>query len=80
MDAPRYVVLTMLDSPNATAETYGWKTAAWNAAPVVGRVIARTGALLGVTPDMRRDIDESDLQPMLSHVVGAEAPTGGEEQ
>jgi cell division protein FtsI (penicillin-binding protein 3) len=80
MDAPRYVVLTMLDSPNATAETFGWKTAAWNAAPVVGRVIARTGALLGVTPDMRRDIDESDLQPMLSHVVGTDAPTGGEEQ
>lgn len=81
MDAPRYVVLAMLDSPQATKETFGWKTAAWNAAPVVGRVIARTGSLLGVTPDARREIDLADLQPMLSLVAGAgPAPTGGEEQ
>lgn len=65
MDAPRYVVLAMLDSPLGTKETGGWKTAAYNAAPVVGRVIARTGAILGVTPDARRDIDESDLLPLL---------------
>ncbi len=81
MDAPRYVVLAMLDSPQATKETFGWKTAAWNAAPVVGRVIARTGSLLGVTPDARREVDLADLQPMLSLVAGATAlPTGGEEQ
>jgi cell division protein FtsI (penicillin-binding protein 3) len=43
-------------------------------------VIARTGAMLGVVPDANRDISEADLQPMLSHVVGAEAPSGGEEQ
>ncbi len=65
MDQPRYVVLAMLDSPNATKETFGWKTAAWNAAPVVGRVIARVGAMLGVIPDAGRDIDESDLTPLL---------------
>ena len=65
MDAPRYVVLAMLDSPQGTKETGGWKTAAWNAAPVVGRTIARTGAMLGVVPDMSRDIDESDLLPLL---------------
>ena len=58
----------MLDSPIATKETYGFKTAAWNAAPVVGRVIARTGALLGVIPDQRRDIDLADLAPALDHV------------
>jgi cell division protein FtsI (penicillin-binding protein 3) len=65
MDQPRYVVLAMLDSPNGTKETGGWKTAAWNAAPVVGRVIARVGAMLGVIPDATRDIDESDLLPLL---------------
>ena len=65
IDAPRYVVLSMLDSPIGTKETGGWKTAAWNAAPVVGRVVARVGALLGVTPDDARDIDESDLLPLL---------------
>ena len=80
MDAPRYVVLAMLDSPEGTRETGGWKTAAWNAAPVVGRVIARTGSILGVMPDTRRDVDISDLRPMLTLVAGATPPSGAEEQ
>jgi len=80
MDAPRYVVLAMLDSPLGTKETGGWKTAAWNAAPVVGRVIARTGAMLGVMPDARREVDLADIRPMLTLVAGAQAPTGEEEQ
>ncbi|MBW6527695.1 penicillin-binding protein 2 [Sphingomonas sp. RHCKR7] len=65
MDAPRYVVLAMLDSPQGTKETFGWKTAAWNAAPVVGRTIARVGSLLGVVPDDHRDVDVSDILPTL---------------
>jgi cell division protein FtsI (penicillin-binding protein 3) len=65
MDAPRYVVVAMLDSPLGTKETFGWKTAAWNVAPVVGRTISRVGAILGVTPDDRRDIDVSDIIPTL---------------
>jgi cell division protein FtsI (penicillin-binding protein 3) len=65
MDAPRYVVLAMLDSPKGTKETGGWKTAAWNAAPVVGRTITRVGAMLGVVPDANKDIDESDILPTL---------------
>nr|WP_232474272.1 penicillin-binding protein 2 [Sphingomonas sp. MA1305] len=65
MDAPRYVVVAMLDSPQGTKETGGWKTAAWNAAPVVGRTIARVGSMLGVVPDERRDIDVSDITPTL---------------
>ena len=65
MDAPRYVVLAMLDSPKGTKETFGWKTAAWNAAPVVGRTITRVGAMLGVVPDATKDIDESDILPTL---------------
>jgi cell division protein FtsI (penicillin-binding protein 3) len=70
IDRPRYVVLAMLDSPQGTKETGGWKTAAWNAAPVVGRVISRVGALLGVIPDTTRDIDESDLLPLLWQAPG----------
>lgn len=65
MDNPRYVVVTMLDAPHATAQTYGWTTAAWNAVPVANRVIQRIGPLLGVLPDVNRDIDESDLLPLL---------------
>jgi cell division protein FtsI (penicillin-binding protein 3) len=72
MDAPRYVVVTMLDSPTATAESRGQRTAGWTAAPVAGRIILRTGAMLGVTPDEGRDIDVSELAPLIWH--GDKAP------
>jgi cell division protein FtsI (penicillin-binding protein 3) len=65
MDAPRYVVLVMLDSPVGTAATHGYTTAGWTAAPVVGKVVMRTGAMLGVVPDTARDVDVSDLTPLL---------------
>lgn len=69
MDRPRYVVLVMLDAPQATAETGGQTTAAWTAAPVVSRVIARTGALLGIIPSASQDIDLSGMRHL---VEGAE--------
>lgn len=65
MDHPRYVVIAMLDEPKGTAATSGQRTAAWNAAPVVGRVVPRIGPLLGVMPDETRDIDISDLAPLI---------------
>lgn len=70
MDAPRYVVIAMLDSPVANAQSQGQTTAAWTVAPVVSRVIARTGQMLGVMPDMRRDVDVSELTPLLWHAPG----------
>ncbi|GAA0668571.1 cell division protein FtsI (penicillin-binding protein 3) [Sphingomonas insulae] len=76
MDRPRYVVLAMLDSPLGTKETGGWKTAAWNAAPVVGRTISRVGAMLGVVPDATRDIDVSDILPTLWQDPSRTQPTG----
>src|SRR5256885_13942028 len=36
MDEPRYVMVMMLDDPKATAETYGFHTAAWNIGPAFG--------------------------------------------
>jgi cell division protein FtsI (penicillin-binding protein 3) len=65
MDAPRYVVIAMLDSPKGTAETNGQTTAAWTAAPVVAKVIARTGPMLGIYPDTSRDIDLRDMRHLL---------------
>lgn len=63
MDAPRYVVIVMIDSARPTAATSGQTTAAWTAAPIVSRVIQRTGPLLGIIPDMSRDIPTGDLMP-----------------
>ena len=67
MDNPRYVVLVMMDAPQGNAETFGQTTAAWTAAPVVRNVIARTGPLLGVRPNETRDIDTSELLPLLAN-------------
>jgi len=63
MDDPRYVVLVMVDAPRPTEANSFVTTAAYTAAPIVSRVIARTGPLLGIIPDDSRDIDTSDLMP-----------------
>jgi cell division protein FtsI (penicillin-binding protein 3) len=65
MDHPRYVVIAMLDEPKGTASSSFQRTAAWNAAPIVGRVVPRIGPLLGVMPDMTRDVDITDLKPLV---------------
>jgi len=48
IDRPRYAVLTLLDEPKGTRETFGFATAGWNAAPVAGTVIERIAPLLGI--------------------------------
>ncbi|HEX9806946.1 MAG TPA: penicillin-binding protein 2 [Alteraurantiacibacter sp.] len=65
MDRPRYVVIAMLDEPKGTVRSSFQRTAAWNAAPVVGRVVPRIGPMLGVKPDSTRDIDLTDLKPLV---------------
>ena len=70
MDRPRYVVIAMLDEPQATEATSGQRTAAWNVAPIVGRVVPRIGPLLGVMPDATRDVDISDLSPLVASGEG----------
>ena len=63
MDDPRYVVLVMVDAPRPTEANSFVTTAAYAAAPIVSRLIARTGPLLGVNPSDSRDLDTSDLMP-----------------
>ena len=65
MDHPRYVIIAMLDEPKATAASSGQRTAAWNAAPLVGRLVPRIGPLLGIMPDATRDVDITDLAPLV---------------
>ncbi|CAA9532634.1 MAG: Cell division protein FtsI [Peptidoglycan synthetase] [uncultured Sphingomonadaceae bacterium] len=64
MDDPRYVVIAMLDEPRGNAETFGFATAGWTAAPVVKQVVGRIGPLLGIYPDESREVDLQDLQVM----------------
>ncbi|MFM5924298.1 MAG: peptidoglycan D,D-transpeptidase FtsI family protein [Novosphingobium sp.] len=70
MDHPRYVVIAMLDEPQGTVATSGQRTAAWNAAPVVGRLVPRIGPLLGIMPDATRDVDIADLAPLVGSGEG----------
>lgn len=65
MDRPRYVVIAMLDEPKGTAASSYQRTAAWNTAPIVGRLVPRIGPMLGVMPDTTRDIDISDLRALI---------------
>ncbi|MCR2834910.1 peptidoglycan D,D-transpeptidase FtsI family protein [Parerythrobacter lacustris] len=65
MDRPRYVIIAMLDEPQGTTASSFQRTAAWNAAPIVGNLVPRIGPLLGVRPDDTRDVDISDLRPMV---------------
>ena len=65
MDDPRYVVVTMLDEPKGTTASSFQRTAAWNAAPIVGRLVPRIGPLIGVRPDDTRDVDISDIKPLI---------------
>lgn len=69
MDNPRYVIIAMLDEPKGTTASSFQRTAAWNAAPVVGRLVPRIGPLLGVRPDDHADVDISDLRPLIQSAI-----------
>ncbi len=76
MDAPRYVVIAMMDSPKRVEANQFQTTAAYTAAPVVSRVIARTGAILGVIPDDHADIDQRDVMALLWRAPGESGAHG----
>jgi cell division protein FtsI (penicillin-binding protein 3) len=71
MDNPRYIIIAMLDEPKGTAESGFQRTAGWTAAPVVNKTVMRIGPQLGIIPDTHRDVDVSELMPLLW------APKGG---
>lgn len=39
VDAPQYTILVILDEPKGTAESFGLRTAAWNAVPTTGKIL-----------------------------------------
>jgi cell division protein FtsI (penicillin-binding protein 3) len=71
MDNPRYIVIAMVDEPKGTASSGFQRTAGWTAAPIVSKTVMRIGPLLGIIPDTKRDVDVSELMPLLW------APKGG---
>jgi cell division protein FtsI (penicillin-binding protein 3) len=65
MDNPRYIIVAMLDEPQGTAESGFQRTAGWTAAPIVRQTVLRIGPQLGIYPDTHRDVDVSELMPLL---------------
>lgn len=63
VDEPRYVIVVMLDEPQATAESMGFRYAGWNVAPVVSKTISRIAPMLGVRPDRKRDANMAEVLP-----------------
>ena len=39
VSAPQYIIFVLLDEPQGTQESGGWKTAAWNAVPTAGAIL-----------------------------------------
>jgi len=66
MDNPKYVVIATLDEPKGIKETYGFATAGWNAAPTVKAVVQRVGPILGIEPNVGKDVDLSPLYPYIA--------------
>ena len=62
INAPRYLILAVLDEPKGTKKTYNYATGGWVAAPVVRRVVERMGPIVGIppvdttSPDQQRDL------------------------
>ena len=61
---PRYLVLAMIDEPHGIKETFGLVQAHWTSAPVVGRVVAQIGPLLGLTPSSLPD--DTQIKPSMA--------------
>lgn len=61
--APRYVVFAMVDEPVGNKSTFNYATGGWVAAPVVKRVVAQIGPLLGIMPH------NSEIEPIELPVI-----------
>ena len=54
MNAPRYAFYVMVDEPKPNAQSHGYATAGWVAAPAAGSVIRRIAPILGMVPETER--------------------------
>jgi cell division protein FtsI (penicillin-binding protein 3) len=71
MDAPRYVVVMMIDDPKGSKTSFGFRTAGMTIAPATSRLITKIAPILGIAPEATRDVDLS--------AVAAKAPEAVEE-
>ena len=80
VDKPRFVILAMLDEPKGTKRTFNFATGGWVAAPVVGHMVSKIAALLGILPrgeTLPGDIELKTGKPRLASLGSAPARPGG---
>ncbi|MFZ0730502.1 MAG: penicillin-binding protein 2 [Methylovirgula sp.] len=75
-DKPRYLFFTMLDEPQGLPETSGYRTAAWNAGVITGKIIERVGPLLGIAPRFTPPTEPFPLLAQLGYTQ-ANLPAAG---
>lgn len=74
LEQDRYLVLIILDQPVGTKESFGLRTAGFNAGPAVGRVIDRIAPFVGV---MRRIESPASMSNLNQAPLIQETQTGG---
>jgi cell division protein FtsI (penicillin-binding protein 3) len=57
IDAPRYVILAMIDEPKGNKSTLNYATGGWVAAPVVGRLVTHLAPLFGIAPKVDEELE-----------------------
>lgn len=75
--SPEYVVFIMLDEPHGTAETYGYATGGWVAAPTVRRVIERMAPMVGMAQFDETDPAIVEALALTDDVMNRRAPAAG---
>ncbi|WP_084572971.1 peptidoglycan D,D-transpeptidase FtsI family protein [Methylocapsa aurea] len=76
-DKPKYLFLTLMDEPQGLPETGGYRTAAWNAGGVTGKIIERIGPLLGIPPRIELPTQPFPLLAKLGYGMANSPASGG---
>jgi len=71
-DRPRALIFVMLDEPKGIAETAGFATAGWTAAPTAARVAERIAPALGIVPQGADESEDETLR-RFSRLIAEEA-------
>lgn len=61
MNDPKILVYVVLDEPQGIKETFGYKTAGWNAAPTVGSIIKKIASFVQICKNTDEEIDWKSL-------------------
>jgi cell division protein FtsI (penicillin-binding protein 3) len=76
MNAPRYLILALVDEPVGNKRTLNYATGGWIAAPIVGRIIERMGPMVGIAPDITATVTMPEIKRAKFHkpMVRAKTP------